>query len=168
MIRPIKCLICKVASGKQMSLIPVGLYCNAVIEKAAPGSIIDFEEGWRKTRVIMTRKCKVAVNSSVFTFLLKSIYGDGMTWERISEDFTALCVNEGLGGQAFSDKEMLLVEYRPFVKEEYEAEQERMRQERERQRKIAEREETLKAIREHRYKHPMVTDITEENTNEIR
>lgn len=111
-MKPIKCLICKFAPNSPYQIIPYGRYCNAKVESANVGDTIEFCEAWRKTPAIVVRKCKVAVNSSIFGFMLKSIYGENMTWKRLKEDWTALCVNEGLGPEAFSAKEVLLIEWR--------------------------------------------------------
>lgn len=127
MKKPIKCKINKITPDKWMCLAPVGLYCNNALDNASVGDIVDFEDGWRKERVVITRKCHISVNSAAFTFLLKSIYGDSMTWEKLKGDWSALCVNEGLGADAFSDKETLLLEYRPYDKYEHKAEQEAKR-----------------------------------------
>lgn len=135
-----------------LCLVPYGRYLNTQLQKAAAGQIIDFIVDWRKDRFILIRKAKVAVNTSCFTLLLKSIYGEDATWQKLSEEWRARCIVEGLGKDAYDPENVLLLSIKPFVKEEYDAEQERIR--------IAEeREERLKAIKELRYKHPMVTDI---------
>lgn len=154
-MKPIKCQICKVAPQSQYIFIPYGRYCNAKVESANVGDVIEFREAWRKTLGIVVRKCKVSVNSGVFGFLLKSIYGEAATWEGLRADWTALCVNEGLGSEAFSVKEVLLIEWREYIKEIYEAEQEAKRREQERRDKALAREKLLQDARERGiYNHP--------------
>lgn len=136
----------------RLVIVPYGRYLNTQLQKASAGQIIDFIVDWRKDRFILIRKAKVAVNTSCFTLLLKSIYGEDATWQSISEMWRAQCIIDGLGSSAFDTENVLLLSIKPFVKEEYEAEQERIRF-------AEEREERLKAIKELRYKHPMVTDI---------
>lgn len=136
----------------RFALVPYGMYLNKALQKAENGSVIEFRTDWRGDRFILLRKAAVKVNSSVFTLLLKSIYGEDATWRRLAEQWRARCVIEGLGKDAFDPESVLLVELKPFVKEEYEAEQERIRL-------VEEREERIKAIKELRFKHPMVTDL---------
>lgn len=153
MIKPIKCQICRVAADKGLIIVPFGRYCNPGIEEAKPDAIIDFIESWRKTRVILTRKCRLTINSGAFTFMLKHIYGEQATWNRLKSDWEALCINEGLGAQAFSDKEALLLEYRIFIKEEYEAEQEAQRVRIERLEKAMAREKLIADAKKGIYNH---------------
>lgn len=154
-MKPTKCQICKVAPQSNYIIIPYGRYCNAKVEGANVGDVVEFREAWRKTLGIVVRKCKVKVNSGVFGFLLKSIYGEAATWERLRSDWQALCVNEGLGSEAFSDKEALLIEWREFVKEIWEAEQEAKRKEEERRAKALAMEKLLQNARERGiYEHP--------------
>lgn len=153
-MKPIKCQICKVAPQSCLIFVPTGRYCNAKVEGANVGDVVEFCEAWRKTPAIVVRKCKVKVNSSVFGFLLKSIYGETATWEGLRADWQALCVNEGLGADAFSVKEVLLIEWRPFIKEEWEAEQEAKRREQERIEKALAREKLIQDAKNGIYNHP--------------
>lgn len=136
----------------QLAIVPYGLYLNKALQKAENGSVLEFCVDWRRDKFVLIRKATLKVNSSCFSLLLKSIYGEDATWQKLSEEWKAQCVIEGLGGKAFSEDEVLLLSIKPYVKEEYEAELERIRAEKE-------REERLKAIKELRYKHKDVTDI---------
>ena len=118
--------------------LPIGLYCNKKIKNLSAGSIIEFCESWRRDKVILVRKCVLPTSSSVFTFLLKSIYGEDATWQKLSEEWRARCVIEGLGKDAFDPENVLLLEVKNYVKVEYEAEQERIRQAEEREKRLAE------------------------------
>ena len=140
------------AMQTQFAIVPVGVYLNTQLQKAKAGSVVEFRADWRRDKFILLRKATLPVNSSVFTLLFKSLYGENATWQGVSEQWRAQCIIEGLGKDAFSESEVLLLELKPFVKEEYEAEQERIRL-------AEEREERLKAIKELRYKHKDVTDI---------
>lgn len=128
------------------ALVPYGKFLNTHLQKATAGQIIDFCVDWRRDRFILIRKCKLAVNSSVFTLLLKSIYGEDATWQKLSEEWRARCIVEGLGKDAFDPDNALLLSVKPFVKEEYEAELERIR--------VAEEREKIKReIAEGTYRH---------------
>ena len=117
---------------------PYGRYLNVQLQKASAGQIIDFIVDWRKDRFVLIRRAKIAVNTSAFNLLLKSIYGEDATWQKLSEGWKAKCIVEGLGSKAFSEDEVLLLSIKPYVKEEYEAEQERIRLAEEREKRLAE------------------------------
>lgn len=106
-----------------MIFLPIGMYCNKQIQKAEPDSVVEFRDGWQRTKAVLVRKCKVNVNSSVFTFLLQSIYGANMRWEDLRKRWEAWAVVEGIGKDGFSDTECLLIQVKGYNKDEYEAEQ---------------------------------------------
>ena len=120
------------------ALAPYGRYLNVQLQKASAGAILDFIVDWRKDRFVLIRRAKIAVNTSAFNLLLKSIYGEDATWQKLSEEWRARCIVEGLGSKAFSEDDVLLLEVKPYVKEEYEAEQERIRLAEEREKRLAE------------------------------
>ena len=80
--------------------------------------MVIFQADWRQDKRRLVRKCKVSVQSSVFTFLMKSLYGERMTWTELSERWRAECVVEGLGRDAFSETEVLLIEVEEIETEE--------------------------------------------------
>lgn len=116
------------------AIVPYGLYLNKALQKAENGSILEFQTDWRRDKFVLIRKCKLAVNSSAFTLLLKSIYGEDASWQNLSEQWRAQCIVEGLGKDAFDPDNVLLLSVKPYVKEEYEAELERIRVAEERER----------------------------------
>ena len=134
------------------ALVPYGRYLNQKLLNAKSGDLVEFCVDWRRDKFVLIRKAKLAVNTSAFNLLLKSIYGEDATWQKLSEEWRARCIVEGLGGKAFDEQSVLLLEVKPYVKEEYEAEQEHVRL-------AEEREKRLEAIKSLTYKHPMVTDI---------
>lgn len=133
-------------------LVPYGRYLNVKLQKAENGSVLEFQTDWRRDKFVLIRRAKIAVKTSAFNLLLKSIYGEDATWQSISEQWKAQCIIEGLGSKAFSEDDVLLLDVKPYVKEEYEAELERIRL-------AEERDKRLEAIKSLTYKHPMVTDI---------
>lgn len=76
MSRPINILHPILKGDKQFMLLPIGIYCNKELQKAAPGSVVEFWQDWRHERRVLVRKCRIQINSSVFTFLAKSLYGE--------------------------------------------------------------------------------------------
>ena len=120
------------------ALVPYGRYLNTQLQKASAGAILDFIVDWRRDKFVLIRKAKIAVNTSAFNLLLKSIYGEDATRQKLSEEWKARCVVEGLGNKAFDEQSVLLLEVKPYVKEEYEAEIERIRLAEEREKRLAE------------------------------
>ena len=77
MSRPINILHPMPKGGKTaFAIIPIGMYLNRPLQDAAPNSEICFWQEWRHEKRVLVRKCKIAVNSPVFTFLAKSLYGE--------------------------------------------------------------------------------------------
>ena len=130
----------------RFALAPYGRYLNKALQKAECGSVIEFCVDWRRDKFVLIRRAKIAVNTSAFNLLLKSIYGEDATWQKLSEEWRAQCVIEGLGSRAYDEQSVLLLEVKPYVKEEYEAEQERIRL-------AEEREKIKKEIAEGTYRH---------------
>ena len=120
------------------ALAPYGRYLNAKLQKAENGSVLEFCVDWRRDKFVLIRRAKIAVNTSAFNLLLKSIYGEDATWQKLSEEWRARCIVEGLGSRAFDEQSVLLLEVKPYVKEEYEAELERIRLAEEREKRLAE------------------------------
>lgn len=111
MAKPINILHPIPKGGKTaFAIIPIGMYLNRPLQGAAPNSEICFWQDWRHDKRVLVRKCKIAVNSPVFTFLAKSIYGERMTITKLFEQWEAECINEGIGSAGFSRDEALVVE----------------------------------------------------------
>ncbi len=103
---------------KPYTLLPWGLYCNRELQSARNGDILEFQTDWRIDRRRLVRKCKVEVNSGVFTFLLKSLYGERTRWEDVRKRWEAECIIEGLGRDAFSETEVMLIEVEEIKEDE--------------------------------------------------
>ena len=128
------------------ALAPYGRYLNQKLLNAKSGDLVEFCVYWRRDKFVLIRKATLKVNSSVFSLLLKSIYGEDATWQKLSEEWRAQCIVEGLGKDAFDPENVLLLSIKPYVKEEYEAELERIRL-------AEERERIKKEIAEGTYRH---------------
>jgi len=127
MPKAIKIFNAQVPNGGKYALLPIGMYCNKQLQKAEADSVVEFRDGWQREKRVLVRKCRVSVNSSVFDFLLKSIYGATMRWEDLRRRWEAWAVVEGIGKDGFSDSEVLLLEVKDYDEEAYKAEQERKR-----------------------------------------
>ena len=101
---------CPKGSDSRFALLPIGMYCNKAIQTAPIGSIIEFQTDWRKDKATLVRKCKIPVNSSVFTFMAKSIYGDFTTIKSLLERWEAQSVIEGYGRDGVDKEFALLIE----------------------------------------------------------
>ena len=130
----------------RFALAPYGRYLNQKLLNAKSGDLVEFCVDWRRDKFVLIRRAKIAVNTSAFNLLLKSIYGEDATWQKLSEEWRARCVIEGLGSKAFSEDDVLLLEVKPYVKEEYEAELEHIRF-------AEEREKRLEEIKAGTYRH---------------
>ncbi|MCM1216528.1 MAG: hypothetical protein NC209_03950 [Alistipes sp.] len=112
-------LRCIVPKGiKPYTLLPFGLYCNRGLQNARIGDVVEFQTDWRIDKRRLVRKCKVEVNSGVFTFLLKSLYGERTRWEDLHKRWEAECIIEGLGRDAFSKTEVILIEVEEIKEED--------------------------------------------------
>lgn len=138
--------------GKPFAMLPIGLYCNKELQKAEDGCVVEFCDAWKREKRALVRKCRVSVNSGVFTFLLQSIYG-GIRWEDLRRRWEAWAVVEGIGKDGFSDREVMLIEVAPYDEAEYKAEQERKRLEAEAKQKAAEKERLLKQAKKGIFEH---------------
>lgn len=143
-----------------MFLAPIGMYCNKQLQKAENGCVVEFRETWKREKRVLVRKCKVNVNSSVFTLLIQSIYGANMRWEDLRRRWEAWAVVEGIGKDGFSDSEVLLLEVKDYDEETYKTEQERKRQQaeqvamlKEKQEREAQKAHLLKLAKRGIYKH---------------
>ena len=76
MAKPINILHPTPERDKPFALLPIGMYCNKELQNAAPGSLVKLWQDWRHERRVLVRKCRIQINSSVFTFLAKSLYGE--------------------------------------------------------------------------------------------
>lgn len=96
-----------------LAIVPYGLYLNRQLQKANPGELLEFRVEWRRETFTLLHKAKLKVNSSAFTLMLKMIYGEFMTWSKLSEQWRAECILEGLGKDAFDTDTVLLLWLKP-------------------------------------------------------
>lgn len=96
-----------------MALVPYGLYLNNGIKNAKKGDIIEFFDGWRSEQRVLVNKCTVDINSSVFSFLLKLIYGEFLNKTELFKRWNSICVVEGYGRDAFNPDECVLILVEP-------------------------------------------------------
>lgn len=150
MSKVIKLLNTPVPKGP-LALIPVGMYLNVPLQKAKPGTVIEFQSAWRKDKRVLRQKVAVKINSPIFTFAMRAIYGQDARMADIIEQWRANCIVEGLGKDAFRD-ECLLIEVGEYDAAKIKAVQEAKL-------KAEEDAERIKAIKELRYKHKDVIDI---------
>lgn len=112
--KPITILHPTPKSDKPFAILPIGLFCNDKLQKAALGTLVEFWQDWRHDKRVLVRKCKVQIKSSVFTFLAQSIYGENMTIAKLMERWEAWAVVEGIGKEGFDRDYALIVETAPL------------------------------------------------------
>lgn len=93
-----------------MAIIPVGLYCNAKLQKAKIGDVVQFCCEWRKDKRVISNICRFRINSPEFTFMLRSIYGENMTIAKLMERWEAWAVVEGIGKDGIDKEQCIIVE----------------------------------------------------------
>lgn len=101
---------------KPYAFVPLGLYCNKELQQAKPGDVVTFCDGWRHEKRVLVRKCKVVVNSSAFTFLSKSIYGEHITAKELFGRWRAWAIVQGLSEDGFDTDNVLLIEVKEMEK----------------------------------------------------
>ena len=116
--KPIQISAVAPKEAKPYAMLPIGLYCNKELQNAKIGDVVEFSVDWRRDKRRLVRKCKVVVQSSTFTFLMKSLYGERMTWAELSERWRAECIVAGLGRDAFSEAEVMMIEVEGIGSEE--------------------------------------------------
>lgn len=154
MSKVIKLLNTPVPKGS-LVVIPIGMYLNTDLQKAKPGTVIEFQSAWRKDKRVLRQKVAVKIASPIFTFAMRAIYGSDARMADIIEQWQANCIIEGLGKDAFSD-ECLLIEVGEYDPAKIKAEQETKQKAKEEAEKRAAREKALEDARNGVFDHPMI------------
>lgn len=110
MPRPIKIQHPTPKAEKPYAILPIGLYCNAALQKAKPDQEVIFETEWRRDKRRIVQLCRFRINSPEFTFLLRSIYGENMTIAKLMERWEAWAVVEGIGKDGIDKEQCIIVE----------------------------------------------------------
>lgn len=97
-------------SGRGMAIVPIGLLCNQALQNASVGDTAVFCVGEMRHKRIIANICRFRINTPEFTFMLRSIYGEGMTIAKLFERWEAWAVVEGIGKDGFSRDYAILVE----------------------------------------------------------
>lgn len=115
--RPIKIQHPAPRADKPFCIVPIGLFCNKALQDAKPGDNVQFCFEWRRDKRIIKQICRFRINTPEFTFMLRSIYGEGMTIAKLFERWEAWAVVEGIGREGFSREFAILVEVEPLENE---------------------------------------------------
>lgn len=110
MAKPIKIQYPTPKAQKPYAVVPVGLYCNAALQKAIPGQEVEFCTEWRRDKRRIVQLCRFRINSPEFTFMLRSIYGERMTIAKLMERWEAWAVVEGIGRDGINKEHCIIVE----------------------------------------------------------
>lgn len=90
--------------------LPVGLYCNQKLQTAKIGDVVQFQCEWRKDKRVITNICRFRINSTEFSFMLRSIYGENMTIAKLMERWEAWAVVEGIGSAGIDHENCIILE----------------------------------------------------------
>lgn len=105
------------ATSSALVLLPIGKYCNQELQSAERGDMVEFWQDWRHEKRVLVRKCKVCVKSSVFSFLVQSIYGRLRTIDMLKR-WEQFAIESGLGKEGFNRDECILIEVRELTEDE--------------------------------------------------
>lgn len=97
-------------SSNGLAIVTIGTYCNKALQGAKIGDKVRFETEWRRDVRRIVNICRFRINTPEFTFMLRSIYGEGMTIAKLIERWEAWAVVEGIGKSGFSHDEAIIVE----------------------------------------------------------
>lgn len=140
-----------------LALAPTGLYVNNRLEKLNPSEddvLLTFQDAWKKTQVLLVSKCRLNLNTSVGSFIIRYMFGSDKTLQWLTDQWDAVAINEGYGKNAYGLDNVLLLHTREFIKEIWEEEQHRKQQIAEAVARQAERERILQQAREKQiYEH---------------
>lgn len=92
------------------AILPIGMYCNKSLQTAKIGDCVQFQCEWRKDKRVIANICRFRINSPEFTFMLRSIYGEGMTIAKLFERWEAWAVVEGIGKNGFDRDSCIIIE----------------------------------------------------------
>ena len=109
-MRPIKIQHPTPKASKPYAILPIGLYCNAALQKSKPGQEVFFETEWRRDKRFIVQLCRFRINSPEFTFMLRSIYGENMTIAKLMERWEAWAVVEGIGASGIDHENCIILE----------------------------------------------------------
>ena len=90
--------------------LPIGMYCNQVLQTAKIGDVVQFQTSWRKDKRVITNICRFRINSPEFTFMLRSIYGENMTIAKLMERWEAWAIVEGIGKDGIDHENCIILE----------------------------------------------------------
>lgn len=117
-MRPIKIRHPTPKAEKPYAILPIGLYCNAALQKAKPGQEVIFETEWRRDKRRIVQLCRFRINSPEFTFMLRSIYGESMSIAKLMERWEAWAVVEGIGASGIDHENCIILEVKPIEEKE--------------------------------------------------
>lgn len=100
----------------EMTLLPVGLFCNPRLQNAKVGDKLEFWGQWKHDKRKIKQICKLKVNSPEFTTFLRLIYGDNAKVEDLYHNWRMSCIAEGLNPDAFDKEYAMLVEVKSAKK----------------------------------------------------
>ncbi len=98
--------------NKPYALVPIGEYFNVGLQQAANGADLVFMglRDWVRHDYVLLRKSKIAVNTQAFTFLVKSLYGNGANVDVFWRYWENVCLDRGIDADTMNRSRVLLIE----------------------------------------------------------
>lgn len=135
-------------------------YLNNRLEKLNPREddiLLTFQTAWRKTQVLLVSKCRLNLNASVGSFIIRYAFPN-KTLADLTAEWDAVAINEGYGKNAYSIDNVLLLNTREYIKEIWEEEQRRKQEIAEAVARQAEQQRLLENAKRGIYQHPDIVD----------
>lgn len=102
--------------NKPYAILPCGRHYNQRVKELMRGDKVEFWTDWRHDTLRVLRACVLQIDSPVFTFIIKSLYGTGVSKEDILRRWVSTAIIQGVTQEGgISDEECVLVEVEPFV-----------------------------------------------------
>lgn len=102
----------KTPVGLPYAILPVGMKCNAKLQEAKEGDVVEFTQDWKCDKRVLVRKCRMPVKSSFFIFMVQSIYGKYMRVDELIKQWEVWADVNGIGKRGFDHESMMLIEVR--------------------------------------------------------
>lgn len=83
---------------------------NRKLATAKAGRTAVVRDSWRNEKMKIAGVSRVSMKSSVFSFLLRSIYGEQKTATDLMEEWRKQSIIDGYGRHGFSEDECLVIE----------------------------------------------------------
>ena len=96
--------------ARQYVVLPLGLFYNSELLQAQKNDIVEFVDNGKKVLTRFLRCCEISTRTPMFTFLMRSLYGDAVNIAQIKREWVDLAITLGLGRKGIDADRALVVE----------------------------------------------------------